>query len=547
MNPAPRQANTDARSPHGGKRRLHNVMLARMPMVRKPVEVDIGNLLLRANTAIIVKTKRGNVLAYTTGERYRRLLPRDSVPVIIRAASDRDLEIQTKNEEMEKDAFRVANELAHQQRLDIKCLAAQLMHDRKRLVLHFSAEERVDFRDFVKLFSARVKFRVEMLQLGVRQGCGLIGGIASCGQTLCCATFLDDFEPVAIKMVKTQNLPLNPKKVSGMCGRLLCCLAYEQQAYAAGKGSVPKRNAKMLSREGLVKVLGADPVSKEVTVLRADGSEDTLPLLELRPVPPELAEAANNVVRGMDGGEAIPNAFAASTPFRLTLLHGRSGHSAAQPNKRAAPGRGRDKRRSESNSKDDGAERSAEPPQGRGRRQESRRDGSSSPGRRDADSRGRETSRRSKGSEGDPNSTSPRTLPENEPRPQRSPQDGSEPRAQQRPGRSDGRPARSNAARPPRERAQGGATTAQGPSNEGGGQRAASKRRRRSRATGGEAAPADASAKHSPNSERAGDEPPNSPGPVNASAEATATPNLRRRRSRHRPRNPNTPSSSSEQ
>jgi hypothetical protein len=150
-----------------------------------------------------------------------------------------------------------------------------------KVIFYFSAEERVDFRDLVKDLAGQFKARIDMRQVGVRDEARMVGGIGHCGQQLCCSRFTGDFQPVSIRMAKEQDLPLNPLKISGLCGRLMCCLRYEFDAYKDFKSRAPKRGAMIETPAGLAKVSGLDTPRETVTMRVEGGDTVTVPLASM--------------------------------------------------------------------------------------------------------------------------------------------------------------------------------------------------------------------------------------------------------------------------
>ena len=205
-----------------------------------------GNLDLTAGMHVIVETARGVELG--TVMIPTREVNDDSViqPLkpVIRIATEADEKTALKNREKEKEAFKICLEKIAKHKLDMKLVEAEYTFDNNKLLFYFTADGRIDFRELVKDLASVFRTRIELRQIGVRDEAKMLGGIGSCGRPLCCATFLGDFEPVSIRMAKDQNLSLNPAKISGVCGRLMCCLKYENDVYCSGccgKRSVPER------------------------------------------------------------------------------------------------------------------------------------------------------------------------------------------------------------------------------------------------------------------------------------------------------------------
>lgn len=156
-------------------------------------------------------------------------------------------------------------------KLPMKAVAAEQSFDGTRITFYFTSEQRVDFRQLVKDLAKIFKARIELRQVGVRDEAKLLGGVGPCGRPLCCATFLCDFHQVAIKMAKQQDLPLSPNEISGVCGRLLCCLAYEYETYSDLRKGLPKRNELVQTSQGQGKVIEVRPLQEKVVVLFEDG------------------------------------------------------------------------------------------------------------------------------------------------------------------------------------------------------------------------------------------------------------------------------------
>lgn len=188
---------------------------------------------LEVGDAVIVETKRGMELAKVVGALHdvdEDTLPSPLVPVI-RKASEVDLQIHADNKERAKEAHRICLEKIIERDMDMKLVDVEYTIDNSRIIFYFTADGRVDFRELVKDLAGIFHTRIELHQIGVRDEAKMIGGIGICGRGLCCHRFLDEFAPVSMKMAKEQRLSLNPSKISGCCGRLMCCLNYENENY----------------------------------------------------------------------------------------------------------------------------------------------------------------------------------------------------------------------------------------------------------------------------------------------------------------------------
>jgi cell fate regulator YaaT (PSP1 superfamily) len=183
----------------------------------------------RPGDAIVIRTEQGTTLA-TVVPTVTAVAPRRALPsknVFVRHATDDDRAARLRQQRREEEARRSALVLIRQLKLDMKLSRVEQMFDGGRLIFYFTAEGRIDFRELVRLLAAEFRTRIEMRQIGVRDEARMIGGYGSCGRPLCCTSWLQTFEPVSIRMAKQQDLALNPSKLSGLCGRLKCCLRYE--------------------------------------------------------------------------------------------------------------------------------------------------------------------------------------------------------------------------------------------------------------------------------------------------------------------------------
>ena len=170
---------------------------------------------------------------------------------VIRIATDEDKRLRAENAAKEKDAFDICQRKIAQHGLDMRLVDVEYTFNGSKVVFYFTADERVDFRELVKDLASQFRTRIELRQIGVRDEAKMIGGLGSCGRPVCCKTFLDEFRPVSIKMAKEQNLSLSPTKISGLCGRLMCCLQYEQSAYEDMKKRMPRTGRDVLTPDGV--------------------------------------------------------------------------------------------------------------------------------------------------------------------------------------------------------------------------------------------------------------------------------------------------------
>ena len=185
---------------------------------------------------------------------------------MLRIATDKDNKIIKKNINSMKKSFEDAEKYSKELKLDMKFVDSYLNFDSSQLVLSFIADDRIDFRDLVKKMAQKYKTRIELRQIGVRDKAKKIGGLGPCGLFLCCNSFLSDFNSVSINMAKNQMLALNPTKINGVCGRLMCCLGYENDVYTELKKSLPKLGMMFDTPEGMGKVVDIDVFNNTYSV-----------------------------------------------------------------------------------------------------------------------------------------------------------------------------------------------------------------------------------------------------------------------------------------
>jgi cell fate regulator YaaT (PSP1 superfamily) len=233
---------------------------------------------IRCGSMVLVPTRYGRDLAQVIGPVPRNALPPSSgIARIERPASKDDLELAQINGQREEEAFRVCKEKIISRRLDMKLVSVHYLLEEPKILFFFTAESRVDFRDLVKDLVNIFKMRIELRQIGVRDESRVIGGLGICGRAYCCHAVSDKLKPVSIKMAKDQNLSLNSMKISGPCGRLLCCLAYEHLFYGEQRRLIPPEGAR-ISHEGAVwKVTEVNIVLGQVKLSGEDGRLMQLP------------------------------------------------------------------------------------------------------------------------------------------------------------------------------------------------------------------------------------------------------------------------------
>ncbi len=185
---------------------------------------------------------------------------------VLRVATEADMAAYQDNMVVAADAFELCKGFVQTLGLDMRLVNCEYTLDRAKVIFNFTADERIDFRKLVRMLAQKLKTRIELRQIGVRDEAKLLGGIGPCGRSLCCATFLGDFEPVSIKMAKDQNLSLNPTKISGACGRLMCCLKYENDFYESARASMPDIGESVETPEGMGEVVALNIIDVTMQV-----------------------------------------------------------------------------------------------------------------------------------------------------------------------------------------------------------------------------------------------------------------------------------------
>ncbi len=238
---------------------------------------DPAGLELKAGDHVIIDTARGPEFGLCAGGNHRISQSEVVSPLrsVLRLANAQDEKVMAENRAKEKKAFEVCQQKIAEQKLDMQLVSAECAFDGSKILFFFTADERVDFRELVKNLAATFHTRIELRQIGVRDKAKMVGGLGICGRPFCCASFLEDFQPVSIKMAKTQNLSLNPTKISGTCGRLMCCLKYEQDAYEDLLRSAPKAESFVDTPDGRGTVVDVELLRQRVKV-RMENQLDTV-------------------------------------------------------------------------------------------------------------------------------------------------------------------------------------------------------------------------------------------------------------------------------
>lgn len=264
-------------------REKHTVIGVRFKRAGKIYYFDPADLTLQQGSEVIVETARGLEYGYVmvgpkevTEEEITQPLKK-----VIRVATDQDRIQVAENKEKEKKAFTIGLEKISQHKLEMKLIDVEYTFDRNKIIFYFTADGRIDFRELVKDLASVFKTRIELRQIGVRDEAKMLGGLGACGRSLCCATFLGDFEPVSIKMAKEQNLSLNPTKISGICGRLMCCLKFESDSYKEAKNDLPSVGATVIFQGRKGRVIEQNLLKESLVIAFSEEEHLKVPLGEV--------------------------------------------------------------------------------------------------------------------------------------------------------------------------------------------------------------------------------------------------------------------------
>lgn len=227
---------------------------------------DPDDLQVEIGTNVIVETARGMEFG-TVNMTEKEVHPSEIVsPLkkIIRIADEKDYKKHKENVQKKERALKLCQEKVDKHKLEMKLIDVEYTFDNSKIIFYFTADGRVDFRELVKDLAGVFKMRIELRQIGVRDEAKMVGGIGTCGRSLCCHSWLSEFEPVSIKMAKVQNLSLNPTKISGICGRLMCCLKYENDVYCELKKGMPDTGEKVKTPDGIAVVVETNILENKV-------------------------------------------------------------------------------------------------------------------------------------------------------------------------------------------------------------------------------------------------------------------------------------------
>ena len=248
---------------------------------------NAGGLDLRIDDRVIVETEKGIGLGLvvkipkgnngSSSDKKNRPLKK-----VVRKANQDDMEIEARNIERGKDIHKICLSEIQRCKLPMKLVKVECLFDGSKIIFYFTAEKRVDFRELVKRLAQRFRTRIEMRQIGVRNETKMMGGIGNCGREFCCSNFLREFAPVSVRIAKDQNLALNPAKISGVCGRLMCCLTFEHETYVDFRKNMPKCGKIVTMPQGTGKVVAQNIIEKKVVVVLEDGKAVKVPVSEIK-------------------------------------------------------------------------------------------------------------------------------------------------------------------------------------------------------------------------------------------------------------------------
>lgn len=241
----------------------------------KVYDFDCGAFVLKQGDHVIVETEQGfgmGIVAVPPAPRQQKK-SEYTLKKVFRLASEKDFMQKDKNAEAEREAHAFCQKCIEELALTMNLFSVESSFDASKFTFFFTSEGRVDFRQLVKRLVKQLNVRVEMRQVGIRNQAKMCGGIGRCGRKICCSAFIEKFDPVSIRMAKEQSLSLNPTKISGLCGRLMCCLAYEHETYKELKKGFPKIGKIVATSKGKGKVLRHNVISNRAT-LRYEGGQE---------------------------------------------------------------------------------------------------------------------------------------------------------------------------------------------------------------------------------------------------------------------------------
>jgi cell fate regulator YaaT (PSP1 superfamily) len=278
---------------------LVNLVGVKFRAAGKIYDYDAGDLTLAPGQRVVVDSENGLTLGEVAVVPARRMVHSPPGRRVVRVADPNDERQQARNHSREEDALGFARERVRERRLNMKLFRVEYLHGGHKALFYFTSEARIDFRELVKDLAHRLHTRIEMRQVGVRDEAKIVGGIGDCGRELCCSTWLPQFAPVSIRMAKDQGIVLNPTRVSGQCGRLKCCLVYEEAQYREARKGLPKVGKRVISPDGEGRVQELDVLGGRIRVSLPGGGSKMFPAQEIEIAAPMPNEPRRN---DPDGG-----------------------------------------------------------------------------------------------------------------------------------------------------------------------------------------------------------------------------------------------------
>jgi len=263
---------------------VYQVAQIQFNKLSKKYYFDYNQLPIKNGDQVVVETVRGVEMGFVVSD----LLKVDEKDLVsplkpvLRIATEEDKRMYEENIKNEIRVLERTHDLVRRNQLDMKLLNCEFTLDRSKLIIYFNADGRVDFRELVKDLATEFHLRIELRQVGARDGAKVLGGIGPCGYLTCCTTFLGEFQPVSIKMAKNQNLSLNPSNISGLCGKLLCCINYEDELYKQYRKEMPKLDSYIQTPEGKGRVLQVNFLTQIVKVSTETGGVGYFHISEIK-------------------------------------------------------------------------------------------------------------------------------------------------------------------------------------------------------------------------------------------------------------------------
>lgn len=303
------------------------LVCVRFESIPTPYIFDAQELELQQGDRVIVGTEAGQCAAMVIGyPREEEAVGLDEIKPVIRKVTEEDEVRLDRIHAKELDCFEFCQERVRSRGLQMKLIRVEQLFDENKITFYFVAEGRVDFRELLKDLVERYRTRIELRQVGTRQESAMLGGIGSCGRELCCATFLTNFQRISVKMAKNQNMTLNPTKISGLCGKLKCCLAYEKESYANLIENLPKPGKKVFLEEGEATVVSINVINQTIVAKLTDrrfikahvsdilSEEEYRQLPEQKGPPPDRERVAAAEVNPEDEMPMVPMIATAPKP-----------------------------------------------------------------------------------------------------------------------------------------------------------------------------------------------------------------------------------------